>query len=188
MGSPDFLKPLSAHVGPQAPPDLRRASVKAIGDLQTEEAAGVLAPLVKDADEPVRNFAVFGLSRHKSPAAMAALREALGDESVFVQANAIAALAVLGEDPGRELLDRLLDPRWVEGIVATQTAPRKASEDPPVDFSAEMRRFTLSNGIRGAFALKAERLRPRVEALAKDKDSEVRHLAADVLDRWPAPK
>jgi HEAT repeat protein len=189
VGDPAYLEALTQHLSAGEPETLRAAVTKAIAALDTEDVVPVLAPLVEDAYEPVRNFAVFGLARHDLPASRTAVRKALSDPSDFVKVNAAAALAHWKEDPGLDLLGKLLDPEWVTRAVHTE-APRDAGDtgkDRP-DMGTQMRREALKNGIRGAHALRAASLRARVAALQDDPDPDVRKVARQAIDGWPAPK
>lgn len=195
VGDPAYLEVLAPKMSADQPEDLRVAVAKAIADLDPLSDADVaavveaLSRLVGDGYEPVRNYAVFGLSRHEGAGSRAALRTALADTSVFVRVNAAAALAVMKEDPGADVLGNLLDPKWVEATIRFD-APfrRQAGGDPPEDRCLELRRAALSNGIRGALALRTAALRPKIEALTRDRDSEVKNLALAALDAWPAPR
>jgi hypothetical protein len=187
VGDPAYLSRLEARLEPPPRADLRRAIAQALGGLDTEKVVPALSRLAKDVDEPVRNYAVQALSRHPTPASLAALREALADESLFVRSAAASALALAGDPAGKDLVARQLDPAWVEQAVGTPSG--SAATDAPAESQHEaMRAALLSNGIRGALALKADDLRPRVEALKDDRDAGVRRLVRDVLDRWPVSR
>jgi HEAT repeat protein len=185
VGDPAYLAPLSARLKADEA-DVRRAVVEAIGGVEDPGVVGVLAPLAKDDDEPVRNLAVVGISRHGTPAAMEALRGALSDASVFVRTGAAAALALRGDASGVELLERALDPAWVESTLGPGSAPLASpGSTPPVGSREAMVRAMLSNGIRGALALRSERLRPSVQALTEyGPDPAVRTMARDALAAW----
>lgn len=187
VGDPAYRAALEARLAPPPPADLRRAIAQALGGLGTDDVVPALVGLAKDADEPVRNYAVQALSRHPTPAALAALKDALADDSLFVRSAAASALALAGDAAGREALVNQLDPAWVERAVSTPSGTADPERPPPARTDA-MRAALLSNGIRGAFALKTPDLRPRVEALQDDRDPEVRRLVREVLDRWPVSR
>jgi hypothetical protein len=187
VGDPAYRPVLEARLEPPPSVDLRRALAQALGGLGTDEVVPALAKLSKDPDEPVRNYAVQSLSRHRTPDALGALKASLSDDSVFVRAAAASALALSGDPSGKDLLAQQLDPAWVDRTVATPSGST-SPEGAPAGQVARMRAALLSNGIRGAFALKDPDLRPRVEALKDDGDPDVRALARDVLDRWPVSR
>ena len=51
-----------------------------------------------------------------------------------------------------------------------------------------MRQFMLAIGMKAALALRADALKPQIEALLKHPDKPVRDIAQQVLDRWGSPK
>jgi hypothetical protein len=187
VGDPDYRARLEARLEPPPSVDLRRAIAQALGGLATDDVVPALARLAKDVDEPVRNYAVQALSRHPTPASLAALKDALADESVFVRSAAASALALAGDPAGKDLVADQLDPAWVERAVNAPSGSA-TSDTAPMGQHDAMRAALLANGIRGAEALKADDLRPRVEALKDDRDPAVRRLVRDVLDRWPVSR
>lgn len=191
VGDPAFLPALERHVSPTTTPEVRRAVARAISLLETRDITSVLILLLKDADEPVRNQAVEGLSRARARSAEAteALKVALTDESEYVRVNAAAALALAGDASGVDLVARLLDPAYADEVAARRIAGFSV-EDRDLDPSAiaAMRQLTLANGLKAALALRAEALKPRVEALLRHPAKPVRDLAQQVLDRWGSPK
>src|SRR5439155_331072 len=121
------------------------------------------------------------------PCPTQALRKALGDRSRNVRLSAATALAVAGDASGKDLVAKLLDPQWVqENVVDVPSGESSGERDAELVRSA---RFgALSNGLRGALGLRADDLKPKVEALARDGDEDVRAVARDVLDRWGKPR
>lgn len=195
VGDPAYLAVLVPRLEPSGDVDLRRATVKAIADLDTsterdrEAVSRVLAGLVADPDEPIRNFAVVGLSRRPTDTSRAALRQALGDSSVFVKSSAAAALASIGEDPGAEAIANLLDPAWVERHVGAEApTPLAPGAEAPATGGRPNRRAALQNGIRAALALRTPSLREKVESLTKDADREVAETARAALAAWGEPR
>jgi len=195
VGDPAYLAVLAPHATSNDDVELRRATVKAISDLDTgterdrEAVARVLAGLASDPDDVVKNFAIVGLSRRPTDSSREALRKALGDGDVFVKSNAAAALAAIGENPGVKNIENLLDPQWVEKNVGAESpTPLAPGSEAPVESGRPIRRAALQNGIRAALALRLPELRAKVEALAKDGDREVAQTARAALDRWDKPR
>jgi HEAT repeats len=187
VGDPSYLDTLKEHLGPGEAPEVRRAVVQAIGLLPGPAVVPTLVGLLEDKDEPVRNLAVAGLARpdrRDDPLAREGLRRALEDPSDYVKAHAGAALALVGDASGREWVEHLLDPAWVERKIAAPSASGGAAATAGAEDRAALRRAYLANGIRGALGLRDESLRPRVEALLEDDDGAIRALARDALDRW----
>jgi hypothetical protein len=192
VGDPDLLGVLAEHAQPTVegkpnPVEVRYYVVSALGDLKTAGVVPVLAGVLREAkadpEEPLRALAVVALSRRDTPESREALRGALRDDpSAYVRAEAGAALARFGDRAGAEEVARLLDEDWVRAQVERPSAhaPDEGSTD-----RVRLRRAFLANGLRGALGLRDEKFRARVEALAEDRDEEVRRLARDVLERWP---
>jgi HEAT repeat protein len=193
VGDPDYLDALAKALehpgapGEPADPELRRWIVLWTGRLRTDEVVPVLAPYAKDPDEAVANFAVKALSAHPTPAAVAALKVALAEgASPQVRDNAGLALAVLGDAAGLETVERYLDPAHVEKEVG-RPAPAEFTESDKAkaaDRAEALRADVLGEAIRGAYHLRADRLRPRVESLEKDRNQEVRQVATAALREW----
>jgi len=184
VGQPAFVPALTGALAATRDPAVRRAAAMALGAIDDDAVIEPLVGALKDPDDAVRSFAIQGLSRRKSPAVVAPLKAALEDGNALVRMNAAAALAHLGDPAGKALVAQMLDPAWVEANVV-KAGDGTGGTDPGLRQSA--RRNALSNGLRGARTLKADELKPLVEALTRDADEEVRALARQVLDQWGSP-
>lgn len=193
VGDPAYLTPLVKRSKPPTSPEIRRAVVRAIALLDTDDRFPVLVTLLKDDDEPVRNQAVEGLTRARArtPSILAAtvegLKGALHDDSEYVRVNAAAALALAGDASGIELVGKLLDPAYADEVSKRPISGFTADEADATAIAA-MRQYTLAIGMKAALALRADSLKPKVEALLKHSDKPVRDIAQQVLDRWGSPK
>jgi HEAT repeat protein len=174
VGDPAYVEPLSKRLktakGEEEAELVRSSIARALADLRVPEATGALAELSRDRDTVVANVAVQGLSRLPHEAATAALRAAASDTRLDVRLNAAAALALRGDASGLPELERTLD---------------SAGEGHTLG-PADSRQAAVANAIRGVAALRVERLKPKVEAFAKDGDPAIRSLVRDVLERWNA--
>lgn len=188
VGDPAYAPVLKARLVPATAVTVRRGIVGALGSLQTEEVVPPLVAALKDSDQVVRNTAVQGLSRHPTPASLEGMKTALADEDPFVRMSAASGLALHGDASGRELVEHLLDPAWVQKNVVDAPSHQAGEEGKGPELRSDARLSALYNGIRAAAALKDPLLRNKVEALEKDEDPDVRRLARDVLDRWPSSK
>ena len=189
VGAPAYRPLLEAHAGPSTPPEIRQAVAQSLGRLQTDETVPALTALLKDSDEVVRNLAAQALSQRKTPGSIPRSRARSTTTASSCRWTPPRPSRSSGTPRGRTLLAQLLDPVWVAKTVATPGgAPADPTADKPADRRAQVRAAALTNGIRGAFALKADDLRPKIEALKDDPDETVRRLARDVLDRWPPPR
>jgi len=201
LGDPKTVGVLERHLTKTTRRSVRCAIVSALGEIPGEAPVDALLGAMKDPDDSVRNFAVEGLSRagrRSAPAVKAALSAALRDESSMVAISAAAALALDGDDSGRALVAPLLDPEWVRKNVVDAKSGHSTDEDDETDDSDEaivaLRRSAeldaLSSGIRSAFALRDEELKPKVKALSTDLRVErvIREMATAAIERWESPR
>ena len=177
MGDETFAPTLAKHLrtstGSDEHPDLRFAIAYALGDLRAPEAVPFLSDLRKDADTPIANIAVFGLGGTPGDASTKALLGAMSDARFEVRVNAAAFLARRGQDVGLAELEKTLDPAGHAALGLPESA----------------RQAALVSAIRGVSALRTDRLKPRIEALAAtDKDPDVQRAAREALDQWGKPK
>lgn len=181
VGDPAFAPVLAAHLSDSEEGDtdhiVRFSLAQALANLETTEAVPALSTLSKDPDTVVRNVAVEGLSRVKTAESTAALKAALSDSAKDVRLNAAAALALRGDAQGLAELEACLDP-----------AAYRPASDGGLGLSADSRGAAIANAIRSVYALKVERLRPKVVLLTEDEDPAVRRLARDVLEKWTSAK
>lgn len=184
VGHPGFVPALAGGLALTRDPAVRRASAMALGAILDDAVIDPLVRALEDPDEAVRAFAIQGLSRRKHPGVIAPLRAALDDRDVLVRLNAAAALAHHGDPAGKALVAQMLDPAWVDANVVNAVSGTGGT-DPGLRRSARVN--ALSNGLRGARSLKADDLKPLVEALVRDADTEVAALAREVLDQWGSP-
>jgi hypothetical protein len=185
VGAPETVGALEKHLVPDAPANVRRAIVEALGAIPGDRPVAALVAGLKDADDSLRNYAVQGLSRHRSDEVTAALKTALGDPSLPVQLTAASALALAGDPAGKDLVARLLDAEWVQKNVVDAPSGNAGEESGP-ELNASARFSAISNGLRAALALHTDDLKQKVVALAAtDGDQEIRALAREVLSRWP---
>lgn len=184
VGSPAFVPALTGGLSVTRDPAVRRAAAMALSAIPGDASIEPLISALKDPDDAVRSFAIQGLSQRKGTTVLAALRTALDDANPLVRMNAASALAYLKDPAGKALIGSLLDPAWVDANVV-KAASGSGGGDPDLRRSARVN--ALSNGLRGAWALRADDLKPLVEALARDTDTEVAALARQVLDQWGSP-
>lgn len=184
VGDPAFVPALTGGLAVTRDPAVRRASAMALSAIPGDASIEALVGALKDPDDAVRSFAIQGLSQRKGAGVLAALRTALDDPNDFVRINAASALAHLKDPAGKAILASLLDPAWVDAHVV-KASSGAGGNDPELRRSARVN--TLSNGLRGAWALRADDLKPLVEALTRDPDTEVAALARQVLDQWGSP-
>lgn len=184
VGSPSFVPALTGGLSLTRDPAVRRASAMALSAIPGDASVEPLITALKDPDDAVRSFAIQGLSQRKGTSVLVALRAALDDGNALVRMNAASALAHLKDPAGKALIASLLDPAWVDANVV-KAASGTGGNDPDLRRSARVN--ALSNGLRGAWALRADDLKPLVEALARDADTEVAALARQVLDQWGSP-
>jgi HEAT repeat protein len=184
VGQPAFVPALTGGLALTRDPAVRRASAMALGAIPGDASIEPLVAALKDPDDAVRSFAIQGLSQRKGAAVLAALHAALDDGNDLVRMNAAAALAHLKDPAGKALIASMLDPAWVDTHVVKASSGTGAN-DPDLRRSARVN--ALSNGLRGAWALRADDLKPLIEALTRDADTEVSALARQVLDQWGSP-
>jgi HEAT repeat protein len=105
--APDVLVGLLHALRPGENVGLRNATVEALGSFGAD-AVPALAETLPTLDADGRKLAVEALALSGQPAALAVLRELLGDTDPNVRAAAIEAVSVVGSTSGNEAL-RILD-------------------------------------------------------------------------------
>lgn len=105
-GSAAAVEPLT-NLTTHPAPEVRRAAVEALRELDATEAAPVVAGALRDTDNNVRAAAAWALQPLGSEAEVPALAAALRDRDVNVRRAAVEALGAIGGDDAVEALVRV---------------------------------------------------------------------------------
>src|SRR5438309_1008913 len=117
-----------------------------------------LQPLYESADPGIRKMAVYALGALPGDAQLPTLRTALQDTAPDVRWNAAVALSRHGNQEAVPVIGQMLDRPFVE-----QSVNRDVRQDEDRDPVGDV----MISGLRAAAALKADRLRARIETLSR---------------------
>ena len=142
-------------------------ALRSIGD---NSAVPVVLEFGKNQDASVRKVAAYVLGAMNDPRAVEGLRVLLNDSKDDVRWNAALALAKLNNGEGAELLMKLLDHSYVDGLPET-TPDQKAS--------------LMANAATGLGMLKHEPAREKIRALSQnDTALAVRKASLEALKKY----
>lgn len=150
----------------------------ALADVGGVETVSALAPLLEDEDSGVRKAAAFAVGRLGGREATRLLIPLLRDQEADVRWNAALGLAAVGSDAGAEVLLRMLDRSYLDGVSARLLAEgRRGMTDQEV---AEV----VVNAVRAAARLDRPELARAIERLWNgDESPRVREAARIAIDR-----
>jgi HEAT repeat protein len=153
--------------------EARISVIWALGSSGDPSAVPKLIPLYASDDAGIRKMVVYALGALPGDSQLVTLQTALQDPAADVRWNAAVALARHDSPEGVPVIREMLDREFVERTV-TREGRQHVDQDPIAD--------VLISGLRAAAALKAESLRPSVQALSEqDRSLKVRQAALEAL-------
>jgi HEAT repeat protein len=97
----------------------RAAVAYALGEINTEESAGILIPLLRDSDEDVRNNSSKAMRKLDDPGAVSRLVEFINDDDLDVRLCAIEQIGKAKLDVYNDILLLILDAEQNPKVIAT---------------------------------------------------------------------
>ncbi len=156
--------------------ETRISAIWALGSSGDPAVASRLLPLYQSSDAGIRKMVVYALGALPGDAQVDTLTRALQDETPDVRWNAALALARHDSAAGVGVIGQMLDRHYLEANVH-----REAGPDDDIDPVSDV----MISGVRAAGALKAEQLRPAIQALSQDDRSmKVRQAAIEALENY----
>jgi HEAT repeat protein len=153
--------------------EARISAIWALGSSGDPTVAPRLEPLYASQDPGIRKMVVYALGALPGEGPLVTLRLALSDPAADVRWNAAVALARHGSPEGASVLKQMLDRSYVE-----QTVKRDVRQYEDADPVADV----MISSLKAAAALKAESLRPSIEAISRaDRSLRVRQAALEAL-------
>jgi len=166
MADPRTVDALLGGVG-DPDSETRIYSIWALGAVGDRQAVPGLVDILSDADPGVRKMAAHSLGNLGDPSAGPALQAALDDPAVDVAWNAALALGQLGDPAGRQILLRMVDRDYLDGVEGLTPTQKKE---------------VLVNAIKVLAGLEGEGTEELIDRLAQnDPDLEVRSAAMTAL-------
>jgi HEAT repeat protein len=142
----------------------------ALGTIGDKAATPAVVERLRSTEPAVRKMSAFVLSALKDPAAARDLQIALNDPSDDVRWYAAIALAQINDPAGADVLMKLSDRSYVDGLN---------------DYTAEQKRQLLINAVKCLGILKFEPAKDRILALSRtDSDPAVRDASLEALKKF----
>jgi HEAT repeat protein len=142
----------------------------ALGSIGDNSAVPGVLKQLRHEDAAVRKVAAYVLGSFKDESAIHDLQVALNDVNNEVQWNAAMSLALLGEASGAELLTKLLDRSYVEGLDA---------------FTVQQKTELMVNAVKCLAAIKHEPARDKIAELSRnDSNLAVRDASLEALKKY----
>jgi len=164
-----FLRPSLAQIAE----DLVQQQIStlyALGSIGDNSAVPGVLEQTKNQDPSIRKMAAYVLGVLGDPQAVDGLNPLLNDPQEDVRINSALAMAMLGNSEGAELLMKLLDAGYVDGLQ---------------DFTAEQKTAMRSNAVRALANLKYEPARERIREVSKgDPVPAVQGAALEALNQF----
>jgi len=153
--------------------EARITAIWALGSSGDVAVVPTLRPLYESTDPGIRKMAVYALGALPGDTQLPTLRTALQDTTPDVRWNAAVALSRHGNQEAVPVIGQMLDRPFVERAV-NRDVRQDEDRDPVGD--------VMISGLRAAAALKAGRLRARIETLSRqDPSLKVRQAALEAL-------
>lgn len=155
-------------------PIVRATAARAVLSLQSDEAAAILIPLLRDKKEFVRQEVAYALGGSRSTKAIEELVTALeNDKQASVRGAAAIALGLIGDESASSHLARIIDPGFSGPKRYDQKGSRKQEKD----------RFVQRSAARSLGQMRSRASVPALIAAMTDKhfDNDVRREAAFAL-------
>ncbi len=169
-------------------PEVRKAAIMALSEVESEAAIPALAAATTDADPEVRRHAIWALAESDAPEATPVLTRATGDSDPEVRRFALHALAERGDAVSVDIMARSLEDEDPEVRRAALMALAESGRPEAIpamgralnDEDPEVRRMAIW-GLAEAGDVDPSAVRPLIAALEGDRDPEVRIAAAHAL-------